>query len=212
MSQPQDNKPNAEDVDAVESKEVDTKETMASNGSSVENGTSDVSDSPPVEEELTDHALEIEHLKKELDTMQDRLLRQAAEYQNYRRRTEQEKSSLIDLGKILVIQELLDVIDDFDRSIEAAEAIDESQPSLDAYRNLKEGVLLVYRKFVDTLSRIGVEPIEAVGKPFNVDEHEAMMQQPAPEGTEPGIVLNEFQKGYRFGDRVLRHSKVVVSS
>jgi molecular chaperone GrpE len=153
----------------------------------------------------------VEHLKTELDVLQNRFLRQAAEFQNYKRRTDQEKAGLIDLGKAMVLTPALGILDDFSRSLEAAGQLGQQDPEA-AYRSLKEGVDLVYRKFVDELARLGVEPIEAVGQPFNEAEHEAMMQQPAPDGTRPGTILAEFQKGYKLGDRVLRHSKVVVAS
>ncbi len=81
-----------------------------------------------------------------------------------------------------------------------------------AFLALKEGVALVDRKLREALAQQGVEPIEALGKPFDEAHHEALMQQPAPDDAEPGTVLQEVQKGYRLGDRVLRHSKVVVSS
>ena len=116
-------------------------------------------------------------------------------------------------GQSLVLQQLLDVYDDLRRSIEAAEdAIrDEDVDTESALQKLLVGVELVFKKFSDELERFGIEPIEAVGAEFNEDEHEAMMAQPAPDGTEPGVVMAEIQKGYRMGERVLRHSKVVVS-
>ncbi|NNE48214.1 MAG: nucleotide exchange factor GrpE [Rhodothermales bacterium] len=149
----------------------------------------------------------------EVSVLKDRLLRQAAEFQNYRRRVEQERQSDVKFGQSLVIQQLLDVYDDLRRSIEAAEetARGEQVDTEAAFDSLIGGVELVFKKFSDELQRFGVEPIEAVGSEFNEDEHEAMMQQPAPDGTAPGIVLAEIQKGFRMGDRVLRHSKVVVA-
>ena len=82
----------------------------------------------------------------------------------------------------------------------------------EGFEKLKEGVELVYEKFKSELGRLGVEPIEAIGHPFNENEHEALMQQPAPEDTAPGTVIDEIQKGYRMGERVLRHSRVVVAA
>ncbi|MBT8399014.1 MAG: nucleotide exchange factor GrpE [Rhodothermia bacterium] len=151
---------------------------------------------------------------EELRTLRDRLLRQAAEFQNFRRRVEQERKQDVKFGQSIVLQELLDVFDDLRRSVEAATDAGEEAEDQDSARHesLREGVDLVYRKFSEVLQRFGVEPIEAVGTPFDEQEHEAMMQQPAPEGTEPGTVLAEVQKGYRMGERVLRHSKVVVAS
>jgi molecular chaperone GrpE len=163
-------------------------------------------------DELADRATEIESLRQELESSQEQLLRNAAEFQNYRRRTEQEKAQLVGLGKTLVIQQFLDIVDDFQRSLEAAEQVERNDSeSGSAYRALKEGVDLVYRKFVDELTKLGVQPIEAVGRPFDENEHEAMMQQPDTDAA-PGTVIEELQKGYRMGDRILRHAKVIVAA
>lgn len=155
---------------------------------------------------------EVAGLRAELESAQDRFLRQAAEFQNYRRRTEQEKAGLVEFGKRTVVGQLLDVWDDFSRSLEAAEEAEEGAPTEGAFEALKQGVDLVYRKFTQEMERLGVEPIEAEGQPFDENLHDAMMQQPAPEGTPPGVVLREVQRGYRMGDYVLRHSKVIVSA
>jgi len=164
-------------------------------------------------DELADCATELDVIKVELQTTKEQLLRQAAEYQNYRRRTEQEKSMLIEFGKSLVVNQLLDVLDDFDRSLGATmQAEQQGGEQGPAYVALKQGVEMVYRKFIDELKKLGVEPIEAIGQPFNEDDHEAVMQQAAPDGVAEGTILHEVQKGYRLGDRVLRHSKVVVAS
>lgn len=184
---------------------------------SSENNENEVARAEGVEEEggnqkRTDEPDELEQARAELASVQDQLKRQAAEFQNYRRRTAQEKNMLVDYGKGLVLQHLLGVVDDFGRSKEAAEKLEGQENVETAYQALKQGVDLVYDKFMSELARQGVEPIEAVGKPFDEHEHEAMLQQPAPEGTESGMVLQEVQKGYRLGDRVLRHSKVIVSA
>ena len=162
-------------------------------------------------DELADRAAELEAVRQELEGTKEQLLRKAAEFQNYRRRTEAEKAQFVDIGKSLIIQQLLDVLDDLGRSLEAAQQIeDKEHESGTAYKALREGVEMVYRKFLDELQRNGVVPIEAVGKPFDEHEHEALMQRQV-EGQVPGTVVAEIQKGYRMGDRVLRHSKVVVA-
>lgn len=164
--------------------------------------------------EAPDEAVaEIERLQAELQKTQDQLMRQAAEFRNYKRRTEAEKQQLVTLGQIQVVQQLLDVYDDFGRSLDAVNTAEEQGADPEAvYATLKQGVELVYRKLSDEMTRLGVEPIEAVGQPFDEHLHEAMMQQPAPEGVEPGTVLQEMQTGYRMNDRILRHSKVIVAS
>lgn len=149
---------------------------------------------------------EIESLKEELSQTRDQLLRKAAEFQNYRRRTEEEKRVLVQIGRSAVIEQLLDVVDDFARAVEAARAEGATVESIGA------GVEMVYEKLMGELKKVGVEPIECVGRAFDENEHEALMRQPAPDGTEPGTVLQEIQRGYKMEDRVLRHSRVVVAS
>ena len=170
----------------------------------------------PAEEEHTPEApsaAAVEELQQRLAAAEDRFLRKEAEFRNYRRRTEEEKVILTGLGRRLVIQRFLDVLDDFGRSLEAAEQVEaqqEEKPGL-VYYALKEGFELVYRKIMGELAKEQVEPIEAVGEPFDEQLHEAVMQQEV-EGTAPGIVVGEVQKGYRMGDHILRHSKVIVSA
>ena len=157
------------------------------------------------------NAAETERLREEVQTLQDKLLRQAAEYQNYRRRSEGDRAEAVRMGRQGVLIPLLDVFDDLGRSLEAARRAAEQDASAPAADALAEGVELVYKKFEDALGKLGVVPIEAVGKPFDENEHEAMMQQPAPDDAESGTVLAEIQPGYRLGDRVLRHARVIVA-
>ena len=168
------------------------------------------SETPPAAEPL---AAETEALRKQLQAAEDRLLRKEAEFRNYRRRTDEEKVALTGLGKRLAIQRFLDVLDDFGRSLDAAEQVEAQQTEKPgpAYYALKEGFELVHRKVMDELAKEQVEPIEAVGQPFDEQVHEAVMQQDV-EGTPPGVVVGEAQKGYRMGEHILRHSKVIVSA
>ena len=170
----------------------------------------------PAEEEHTPEApsaAAVEELQQRLAAAEDRFLRKEAEFRNYRRRTEEEKVILTGLGRRLVIQRFLDVLDDFGRSLEAAEQVEAQQEEKPGpvYYALKEGFELVYRKIMGELAKEQVEPIEAVGESFDEQLHEAVMQQEV-EGTAPGIVVGEVQKGYRMGDHILRHSKVIVSA
>ena len=159
-------------------------------------------------EELTQ---KVEALEEERDELNERVLRKAAEFENYRRRMDREKERRHEAGMLDVIEPVLEVLDDFERSIDAAEDLEDSQDAEKAYESLKGGVEMVFRKFRDTLESLGVEPIEAEGKPFDENLHEAMMRQPSEEA-EPGTVLQEIRKGYRMEDRVIRHSRVVVAS
>ncbi len=155
---------------------------------------------------------QIAALEAELEELNDRLLRQVAEFQNFRRRVQREKEKLYQTGKKDAILPMLEVLDDFERSIEATEQLQEQEDVAAAYESLKSGVEMIFQKFLDALKGVGVEPIEAEGKPFDEREHEAMMQQPAPDGVDEGTVLQELRRGYRLGDQVLRHSRVIVAS
>lgn len=164
----------------------------------------------PVVEQAADLAQQV---ARDLQQTKDQLLRQAAEFQNYRRRIEKERADWVRRAQIQVIEPMLDVLDDFRRSLDVLEQQgDPSETPDPAYTALKEGVELVYQNFSKTLEKLGVEHIEALGHPFDEHLHEALMQMPPPEGTPPGTILGEIQRGYRLGDRVLRHSRVVVAA
>jgi molecular chaperone GrpE len=163
------------------------------------------------EEKVEELAERVEALEEERDELNDRVLRKAAEFENYRRRMDREKERRYEAGMLDVIEPVLEVLDDFERSIDAAEELQDSQDAEKAYESLKGGVEMVFRKFRDTLENLDVEPIEAEDEPFDEELHEAMMRQPSEEA-EPGTVLQEIRKGYRMGDRVIRHSRVVVAS
>lgn len=163
-------------------------------------------------DQLADRAAELNQIQEELTETKDQLMRQAASFRNFRRRMEQEQERHSREAKGKVVRRMLAVLDDMGRTIEAVHEIDDQEePDYEAaYQSLKEGVEMVYEKFNTELGHLGVEPIEAEGKPFDENEHEAMMQQPTEDVPE-GTVLQEVQKGYRMGDRVLRHARVVVA-
>ena len=164
-------------------------------------------------DELADQATALEQLRLDVASLNDQLLRRAAEFQNYRRRVEMQRSEDERASRAATLAPLLDVLDDLRRSIDAARRAtssdDASSPAFDA---LSQGVELVYLKFENALAALGVERIEAVGLPFNTAEHEAVMQQPAPGDEAPDTVLAEVQPGYRLGSRVLRHARVIVAA
>lgn len=146
----------------------------------------------------------IEELEKESNEWKEKFLRKAAEFENYKRRTENDQLNLINYAAESFIKKILPIVDDFERSLEH---INDSND----YEKLKEGVQLIYNKLVKVLEEQGVKKIEAVGKPFDVEYHEALMQREDP-SVPPHTVLDELEKGYMYRDKVIRHSKVVVSS
>jgi molecular chaperone GrpE len=168
-------------------------------------------------DELADQAGALEQLRLDVASLNDQLLRRAAEFQNYRRRVEMQRADDERAARAATLAPLLDVFDDLRRSIDAARRAGSADtpdgaaasPAFDA---LSQGVELVYLKFENALAALGVERIESVGLPFNTAEHEAVMQQPAPNGEAPDTVLAEVQPGYRLGERVLRHARVIVAA
>ena len=144
-----------------------------------------------------------ERLQAELDKLKDTYLRLVAEYDNYRKRTLKEKSELIRSGGEKALTDLLPVVDDLDIALVNLD----KATDLDA---LKEGMHLIYSKFVDYLSRQGVTVIETAEQPFDDELHEAIATFPAPEEALKGKIIDCVKKGYRLHDKVLRHASVVV--
>jgi molecular chaperone GrpE len=143
----------------------------------------------------------IEELERERDEYLDSLQRLKAEFDNYRKRVTREQESLVTHAHERLVKELLPVLDDLERALEAASEHEEAE--------LEEGVRLVHRSLLGLLAREGLAEIETDG-PFDPHVHEALLAQPAEEA-EPGSVLQVLQKGYRLGDRVLRPARVVVA-
>jgi len=163
-------------------------------------------------DELAEISGNMEELQQEVKDLQEQVLRRAAEFRNYRRRTESELGQTSRRGREEVILALLDVFDDLRRSLGAASQAAQVEETGPAFNALNDGVQLVFKKFTDALASFGIEAIESVGQPFDEELHEAMMQQPAPDSETPsGTVLAEIQPGYRIADRILRHAQVVVA-
>ena len=151
-----------------------------------------------------------EELEKELETAQetieeqkDKYLRLSAEFDNYRKRTMKEKAELILNGGEKSLSSILPVVDDFERAIKTMETATDVQA-------VKEGVELIYNKFMATLAQNGVKVIETKDQPLNTDYHEAIAVIPAPSEAQKGKILDCGQTGSTLNDKVLRHAKVVV--
>lgn len=152
-------------------------------------------------------------VEEELTYVREQLLRTAAELQNYRRRTEQVRANETAFAKASVIGSFLSVLDDLERTLDAAAGMDAGGgEDVAPATKLHEGVALVHRKFVDELTRMGVTVIPSIGHSFDEGLHEALMQQPAGDDVSPGTIVGEIQKGYQMGNRVLRHAKVIVAA
>ena len=152
---------------------------------------------------------EAETLQREIGETRDQLMRVAAEFDNFKKRMEREKSKLLKYAGENILRDLLATLDNLDRAVEQgnAAAVDDTKK----LESMLQGVELTRKGLVATLERYGVEPLVAVGLTFNPDEHDALTME-ASEEVPANHVLREFAKGYRFKDRVLRHAQVVVSS
>ena len=139
---------------------------------------------------------------EQIEQLNDRVMRQMAEFENFRRRTEVEKSQMFATGAKSIVEKILPVVDNFERGLATVE--EGADPFAD-------GMLMIYKQLLTTLDEAGVKPIEAVGQEFNPDFHNAVMHVEDEEVGE-NIVVEEFQKGYMFGDSVVRHSMVKVAN
>ena len=145
----------------------------------------------------------VEALREELARLHDRLLRTTAEFDNYRKRTERERRELADRTVETLLLDLVGIVDDFDRAIDA----EAGGGSVEAYR---QGVELIHRRVLDLLSRRGVTPIDAVGADFDPNLHQAMTTEPAGDRRD-GEVVEQFRRGYMIGERLLRPAMVKVA-
>ena len=146
---------------------------------------------------------ELDQANEKIATLEDKYLRQVAEFDNYRKRTIKEKAELIKNGGERAIESILPVLDDFERAL-ANMAKDENAAEI------MTGVELIYNKFVGILKQNGLQKIEAEGATFDTDFHEAIAIIPAPSEDLKGKVLDCVQTGYKLNDKVIRHAKVAV--
>lgn len=145
----------------------------------------------------------LEETKAKLAEMQDKYLRQVAEFDNYRKRTIKEKAELILNGAERTVTAILPVLDDFERALKNMEKAEDVTA-------VKEGVELIFQKFLKIMETQGVKKIETADADFNTDLHEAIAQIPAPNDDLKGKVMDCVQTGYTLNDKVIRHAKVAV--
>jgi molecular chaperone GrpE len=146
---------------------------------------------------------ELEKAQEEIEEQKDKYLRLSAEFDNYRKRTMKEKAELILNGGEKSLSSILPVVDDFERAIKTMETATDVNA-------VKEGVELIYNKFMAVLAQNGVKVIETKDQPLDTDYHEAIAVIPAPSEAQKGKILDCVQTGYTLNDKVLRHAKVVV--
>jgi molecular chaperone GrpE len=148
---------------------------------------------------------DVESLKAQLEDRSSQYMRIAADFENFRKRTQKEKEEQEQQIKCNTIKELLPVIDNFER------ARAQIKPQTDAEMNIHKSYQSVYKQLVESLKRIGVSPMRSEGKEFDPNLHEAVMREPSSEQPE-GTVLEELVRGYMLGERVLRHAMVKVAA
>lgn len=166
-----------------------------------ENTETEVEEKVEVEEQAkTD---ETNPLQEKYDTLNNQYIRLAADFDNYRKRQEQEKETLLKYGAENTIKKMIEVLDNFERGMKAIETVEDCE-------KVKECYNLAYKNFTDVLTKAGLEPIKAEGEEFDPNFHEAVMQTPTSDKPEHTIIA-ELQKGYKLGDKVLRPTLVNVA-
>ncbi len=178
-----------------------------------ENDTRQESDRQPQQESQPDNgtaqaandlAARLAEAEKQAGLYKDLMYRKAAEFENYRKRAENDAASIVKYANESLIEELLPVLDDFERSLKSANAAKD-------FDALSRGIELIYQKLVKNLEKQGLKSFETVGKEFNVAYHDALLQMPRAD-VAPHTVIEEVDKGYTLNDKVIRHAKVIVSA
>ncbi|MBX7050905.1 MAG: nucleotide exchange factor GrpE [Flavobacteriales bacterium] len=146
---------------------------------------------------------ETDKLKQEAGEWKDKYMRLYAEFDNFRKRSMKERSDLLSTASSDVIKEMLPILDDFDRAVKANESVED-------IGIIREGFVLIHQKLYKRLESKGLKPLDANGKTFDTDFHEAITQIPAPSPDMVGKVVDEVEKGYMLNDKVIRFSKVVI--
>jgi len=141
-------------------------------------------------------------MKEKLEELEDRVKRQMAEFDNFRKRTEKEKSAMFETGARSVIEKILPVVDNFERGLASVPEEEKDGP-------IAQGMQMIYKQLMTELENLDVKPIPAVGEEFNPEFHNAVMQTESEE-LASGIIAQELQKGYTYRDNVVRHSMVAV--
>lgn len=181
-------------------------ELAAEPSGSAEGNTGEVVEpSDPQPDPISQLQAQVDSLTAEKASLYDKLLRRQAEFENYRKRVERERSELYQHGRDDVLLQFLPVVDNFERALSSLET---SEGDAEA---LRHGVELIHKQFKDALSKFGLEAVEAVGQTFDPHVHEAVTTE-ATDKHKENTVIQEFQRGYRIGDRLLRPAKVKVAS
>ena len=187
-------------VEDTESVEDQTTETPAGEETVSENGEEAIAEEETKERKF--FGKKKDKKDEKIEELTDKVKRQMAEFDNYRKRTEKEKASMYIVGAKDIVEKILPVVDNFERGLAMAEGSEDP---------FVEGMEKIYKQLMATLDEMGVKPIEAVGQEFNPDFHNAVMHVEDEEAGE-NVIVEEFQKGYLYKDFVVRHSMVKVAN
>jgi molecular chaperone GrpE len=190
-----------EEINEDVSETNETNETNEASETSDTSETNDTSSSSEPSDSSEPELSPLEKAEKEIEQLKDQYLRARAEFENYRKRTIKEKAELILNGGEKTITAILPVLDDFERAL--ADTTEDPEA-------IKQGMELIFHKFVKTLEGLGVKKIETEDKPFDVDYHEAIAMVPGMGDDKKGMVIDCVQTGYMLNDKVIRHAKVAV--
>ena len=181
------------------------KEAAAENTAEAETSDEEADDADPADKDEKKGLFKKKKKDKkdeQIEELNDRLKRQMAEFENFRKRTEKEKTQMFDMGAKTIIEKILPVVDNFERGLAAVSEDQKDDPFI-------TGMDKIYKQMMAELDAVGVKPIDCIGQEFNPDFHNAVMQVENDE-LESGTVAQELQKGYMYKDTVVRHSMVAV--
>ena len=199
-------KKNAQEAEETEvgTEEMAEEETEEKEAEETEAKTEESEEDKKSEKKLFGKKNKKDKKDEKIEELTDRLARQMAEFDNFRKRTDQEKSQMYEVGAKDIIEKILPVVDNFERGLDAVKEEDKEDPFV-------QGMEKVYKHLMTTLEEIEVKPIEAVGKEFDPNFHNAVMHVD-DENFGENIVAEEFQKGYTYRDSIVRHSMVKVAN
>ncbi len=195
---------NEENTENAETVETETEEASEDSTAEAEDSEDDASDEEAEEKKdgLFKKKKKKDKKDEEIENLTDRLKRQMAEFENFRKRTDKEKSQMFDMGAKTIVEKILPVIDNFERGLASVPEDNQDDPFV-------SGMQMVYKQLMTELEAAGVKAIECAGEEFNPDFHNAVMQVESEE-LESGTIAQELQKGYMYKDSVVRHSMVSV--
>lgn len=183
------------------------KEAAAENTAEAETSDEEADDADPADKDEKKGLFKKKKKDKkdeQIEELNDRLKRQMAEFENFRKRTEKEKTQMFDMGAKTIIEKILPVVDNFERGLAAVSEDQKDDPFI-------TGMDKIYKQMMAELDAVGVKPIDCIGQEFNPDFHNAVMHVEDEEAGE-NIITEEFQKGYMYHDSVVRHSMVKVAN